>query len=89
MGDVRHGARDQRRMPGDHVGALGLRVARERADLDLAVLQRDLIQPTDAIDVDQHGGRRQAHVERGDQALAAGEQAGVLVGGEHRHRVVE
>ena len=40
VADMRHRQRDQRRVPGDLGGALGLRVTRQRADLDHAVLQR-------------------------------------------------
>ena len=75
---MRQGARDQRRVPAMIVGALGGGMARQRADLHHAVLERDAVEPADAVDVDQQGRRRQPHVERGDQALPAGEQAGVL-----------
>ena len=42
-------------------------------------LQRDAVEPADAVDVDEQGGMAQPHIERGDQALPAGEQRG------HRH----
>ena len=80
MADMRHGERDQRRMPGDLGGAFGLGVAGQRADLDLAGFHRDAGKPADAIQVDQQLRRRQPHVERGDQALAAGEQPRLAVG---------
>ena len=77
VADMRHGARDQRRVLGDDVGALGGGVARQCADLDHAVFERDAVEAVDAVDVDQQGRRRQPHVEGGDQALPAGEQARV------------
>ena len=77
MADMRHGERNQRRVARDQVRAFGLGVAGERADLDVAVLQRDAVEPVDVIDVDQQRRVRQPHVQRGDQALAAGEDARV------------
>ena len=78
MADVRHRPCNQRRVPCDDVGALGLRMARERADLDGAVLDRDAVEAVDAVDIDQQSGCRQPHIERGDQALPAGQQPRVL-----------
>ena len=40
MADMRHGERDQRRVPGDLGGALGLDVAGQRADLDCSRFSR-------------------------------------------------
>ena len=67
------------------VGFLAVRGAALRttrfqgADLDLAVFMDRAAEPADAVDVDQQRRRRQAHVEGRNQALAAGEQAGVFL----------
>ena len=89
MADMRQRARDQRRVLRDRVGAFGLRVTRERADLDrppFAAMSSSPLMPLMSI---SRVGRGQPHVERGDQALPAGEQTGVLVLAEQRDRFVE
>ena len=89
MADVRHGARDQRRMLGDHVGALGLSMARQRADLDVLLLLGNAARgPSMTVDVDQQLGCGQPHIERGDQALPARQQPRILLA-EQCHRLVE
>jgi hypothetical protein len=55
------------------------RVTHQRADLDVGVFQGDAVEAADAVDVDQQRGLAQPHVERGDQALSAGEQPRVVV----------
>src|SRR4249919_2335328 len=65
-------------------------MARQRANLDILALSGDAVEVLDAVDVDQQLGCRQAHVERGDQALPTGEQPRfVLVPGEEHHRFLE
>ena len=54
-----------------------------------AVFVRNAVEPGNAVDVDQQGRRRQPHVERGDQALPTGEQAGVAMLAQQRNRFVE
>ncbi len=89
MGDMGQGARDERRVAGDLRRAFGLRVAHQRADLDGAVLHRNALERIEAVDVDQERRTGQPHVERGDQALAAGEQTRVGMLREEREGVVE
>ena len=79
MADMRHGERDQRRMLGDQRGMLDLRMTRQRADFDRLALLGDAAETLDAIDIYQQRGRRQPHVEGGDQALPAGQQPGVVL----------
>ena len=52
VADMRHGARDQGRVFGDQLGAFGLGMAHQRAELDLAVFVRDAAESADAVDVD-------------------------------------
>ena len=68
---------EQRRLGADDVRELGGALARERADPHGAVLDRDAVEALDAVDVHDHGRRRQARVHQADEALAAGEDAGV------------
>ena len=89
VADMRQRAREQRRVLGDDVGSFGGGVAGQRTDLDRAVLARDAVEPADAVDIDQQGRLRQPHIERGDQALPAGEQAGVLMLAEQRDGFLE
>ena len=61
-----------------------------RADAERAVLARDAVEPGDAVDVDEQRRAQQPHVERGHEALAAGEHLRlVAVLGERRERLVE
>ena len=53
---------------------LDLRISGERADPQHAVADDDAAQCVLPGDVDQNCGRRQAHVETGEQTLPAGEQ---------------
>src|SRR5262249_17653831 len=55
-------------------------VPHQRADLDVGVFQHDPVEPADAVDIDQQRGLAQPHIERGDQALPAGEQPRIVVG---------
>ena len=90
MPDMRHGERDQRRVPGDQLGTLDLGMARQGADLDEFALFGDAVEALDAVDVDQQVRRRQPHVERGNQALPAGQQPRiVLMLGQQRNRFLE
>src|SRR4029078_9900916 len=90
MTDMRHRKRDQGCMLCDHIRMLNLSVTRQRADLDVLALLGDAVEVLDAVDVDQQIRCRQPHIERGDQALSAGEQPRiVLVLGEERHRLLD
>ena len=57
----------------DFGGALDVGMRGERADAHYALLERDAPKRSEARDVDEELGRRKAHVERGNEALAAGE----------------
>ena len=90
MADMRHGERDQRRVLGDHLGTLDLGMTRQGADLDEFALFGDAVESLDGVDVDQQVRRRQPHVERGDQALPAGQEPRiVLMLGQQRNRFLE
>ncbi len=78
MADMRHGRGDQRRMTRDLGRALGLGMANQRPDLDPAVLHHNVVEPVDAVDVDQQGGMAEPHIERCHQALPAGEHPCIL-----------
>src|SRR5579864_1094874 len=90
MGDVRQSARQKRRVLGDVALALGLGVAHQRADLDRAVVPLDTIEAREAVDVDQRVRCGESRIERGDEALTAGEQTRAFaVPSEQVDRVVE
>ena len=79
----RQALRDQFRL--QHVG-----VPHQRPDADRRAAIVDAAERFDPVDVDQHPGRRQPHVERRHQALAAGQHlrvAGVVA--QQRHRLVD
>jgi hypothetical protein len=76
--DVLTGAGEQRRARPHEVVELGRALAGRRADADRAVLGLDRVQALDAVDVDDHGRRREARVHQPDEALPAGEHAGVV-----------
>ncbi len=78
MGDVRQRARNERGELGNFARALGRGVAHERADFQLPILAHDAVEAVDGVDVDEQLRRRQAHIERGDKALAAGQQPGAV-----------
>src|SRR6266511_6073619 len=82
MADMRQRPGDQRGVAGDLGRALGLGVAHQRPDLDPPVVARDTVEPADAVEVDEQARRAEPHVEGGDQALAAGQQAGLVMGQE-------
>jgi hypothetical protein len=89
MRDVRQGARDQRRVLRDDVGTFGLRMPHQRADADASVRALDAIESFNAVDVDQQRRRGQPHVQRGDQALPAGEQFRLRLARDEAQRLVE
>ncbi len=65
-------------------------LADDGADPQSAAVVRNAVQPGDAVDVDEERRPEQAHVERGNEALAAGEDLRVVAAfGERRERVVE
>ena len=59
------------------VCGLGGGLAYERADPESAVLLGNAVEAGNAIQVDEHGRPGQAHVQRGDEALPAGQQLGL------------
>ena len=74
MGDMRAGQRQQRQMLSDQRRGGEFMMARHRADPDRVARQRDAEQLRHMVEVDEERRCRQAHVERGEQALPAGQQ---------------
>src|SRR4029077_7435015 len=58
MADVRHGARDEWRMPGNYVGALGLGMARECTDFDGSTFLGNSAEAIKTVDIDQESRGR-------------------------------
>ena len=56
---------------------LDVAVARDRADRQRLAAEAQVVQLGERVDVDQHGGTRQAEPHRRNQALAAGQHPGV------------
>ena len=84
------GLGQQGRAAGDGAGGLHVAVGGAGADDDVAPLGADLAQLLDPADVDQMLGRRQAQLHGRQQAVAPGEQAGVVaVLLQQAHRLVE
>src|SRR2546428_259233 len=73
MRDVRHRLRNERRVARYQRAVLDVEVARHGADAKHTVGERDARQSLDAVDVDQDLRRAETHVERGHQALPAGQ----------------
>ena len=71
MADMRHRARDQRRVLRDVLRAFGRGVAHQGADLDRAIPTRNRVEAGNPVDVHEQARRIEPHVERGDQALAS------------------
>ena len=57
--------------------ALDRAVARDRAERERLVADAEVVQILQGVDVDEHGGARQPEAHRWNQALPAGEHAGV------------
>ena len=68
------GLREQRKLLSDQVGADELAMLGESAQPDLAGIVRRHGEFGEVADVDQELGRRQPHVQGGEQALPAGER---------------
>ena len=83
MCDVVDRIGEQRQMFADDGRLADLRMRGECADVYMAVFHLNACQRrglfTEAADIDQQFRRRQAHVQRGHQALAAGEDFGMVV----------
>jgi len=73
MRDMHDRLREERHLLGDLARALEHRVRDERADAQAAIAAFDRRELTQAGDIDQQLGRGEPHVERRDEALAAGE----------------
>ena len=73
MGDIRHRFGDQRQVFGDDVGVDHFDMAGQRADAHRVAVERDTFKIVEPIDVDQHVGLRQTHVQRRHKALTTGE----------------
>ncbi len=72
------GVRQQRHVLAEQVGLLDVHVARERTDRDVVAGVTDVRQVADAADVDQHRWLRQAQLHQWQQAVAAGEELGLV-----------
>ena len=72
------GVRQQRHVLGEHVGRLDVRVPRQRADGDVVAVVADVRQVAQAADVDEHARLGQAQLHQRQQAVAAGEELGLV-----------
>ena len=78
VGDMRHGEGHDRDLPRDHRGRLERVMAGERADPQpCAQVPVHVVEPENAVDVDECCGTQQAEVEQWDEVLAAGKGLGV------------
>src|SRR3954464_6041065 len=73
MGDVLHRFGEERHVLRHQFGFFNLRMRGERADAQPRRAQLDAAKVAHAGDVDKKLGMRKAYVQRGDEALAAGE----------------
>ena len=88
MADQRQGLGEQRVALLHQGRALGRALANHRPDGQAAIGRLDLADLVEGVDVDQVGGAGQAQVEQGHEALAAGEDLGlVAVLAEQRQRL--
>ena len=78
MADVGHGRGEKRLRPTHDGRVLYVRVTRERANEQTAVVFGDRRQRSDAADVDDVLGASQAEGKQRDEALAAGQHLAVV-----------
>ena len=82
--------RGDERRPLAHVRRpLDVDVARGRADAQAVAVGGDPAQLVDPADVDQQAGTRQAHVQQGQEALAAGDDLRRVIAVERRSSVID
>jgi hypothetical protein len=75
MTDMRHGEGDGTGMAEHERRGFDVGMPGEGADHEAFGSDRDRVQSGQAIDVDERGGRGQSHIQRGDEALPARENA--------------
>ncbi len=78
MRDQAHRRGQERANARDKVRIFDRSLAREGLDGNAAITLVDPIQATDAVDVDQMSGTREAEVQEGFERLAAGQHLRVL-----------
>ena len=78
VADVAGGVRQQRHVLGEHVGVLDVVVAGQRADGDVVAGVADVRQVAEPADVDEHARLGQAQLHQRQQAVAAGEELGLV-----------
>src|SRR5438270_474156 len=76
--DLRGGDAQQRQLLAQQVRELDVVMGGQCADRDLAILLADVVEAVDPADVDEERGCRQAQFHQRDQAVAAGEDLGLL-----------
>src|SRR5580704_12336100 len=89
MRDMRQRTGDQRRLPCDDLRMFRLHEAHQGADLDHPVLVGDVVEAADAVDVDEKPRARQPHVQRGNESLAASEEARIALATEQLERMLD
>ena len=78
VADVAGRVLQQRGVLGEQVGVLDVVVPGERADGDVVAVLADVAQVAEAADVDEHARLRQAQLHQRQQAVAAGDQLGLV-----------
>ena len=78
IADMAGGMGQQRRVLVQQIGGLDVAVAGEGADRDVVAAVTDVRQVGDAADVDQHRRLGQAQLHQRQQAVAAGEELGLV-----------
>ena len=89
MRNVRDRLREQGSKLCDRGTALGLRMAHQRANFDMAVTARYFSKLAQAIDIDEERRRGKPHVEGRHEALATGQNPRVRGAIEQRDGVIE
>ena len=78
VSDPGHALTEQRARVCDRVGLTQLVLGGHRTDPKLLSVSLDAAQPSDAAQIDDVFGAREAHVEQGKQALTAREHTGLV-----------
>ena len=78
VADVASGVSQQRHVLLEEVGRLDVHVARHRTDRDLVALLADVRQIGESSDVDQHARLRESQLHHRQQAVAAGDELGLV-----------
>ena len=78
VADVSCGMREQRHVLAQQFGRLDVHVAGHRADGDVVAVVADVRQVGEATDVDQHARLGEAELHHRQQAVAAGDELGLV-----------